>query len=211
MQKALQSLDITRAIGLDELLPRLLQVAAPSIYYSLTIIINKSIQPGCFPDISKLHKLIPIHKCGSLLDRGNFRPITILPALSKLTETHLNLIHIYQSGLRHLYPCETALAHMLHTWTSAINRDLMNGSLYRSQTSFDIVDHDIFLKKLQIYHCSENTIKWFKSYLTDRSQHTSFGRDLSDKVTVTDSMPQGSILCPLLFILFIYDMPLHTK
>ncbi len=115
-----------------------------------------------------------------------------------------NLLHHAQSGFRHLYSCETALANIMNKWTNAIDEDLMNGVILLDlKKAFDLIDHPILLCKLSIYKFSDESIKWFKSYLLDRNQCTNFKGKISEKLPIETGVPQGSILGPLFFLLFL--------
>ncbi len=175
--KELLSLEDGKAVNLDGLTPKLLRIAAPAISTSLTRIFNMSITSGIFLDEWKTAKVVPIHKKDSTHDCGNFRRISIISTLSKLLERHVhisfynflktnNLLHLVQSGFRHLFFCETALSNILNKWTEAIDKGLINGVIFLDlHKAFDLIDHNILLKKIQIYKCSDVTMKLFTSYL----------------------------------------------
>ena len=129
-------LDSTKATGLDGLGPRIIKMAASILSPSITTLINKSISNGCFPSQMKLAKVFPIHKGGETTDPSNYRPISILPTISKIFEKHVNehligylnkhkLIHETQSGSRKKHSCQTALVKLVDQWLSCIDKGVL--------------------------------------------------------------------------------------
>ena len=220
VEKYLRNIDITKATGADNIGPRL-KLAAPYISESLTFICNQSIMNSTFPEKWKECKVTPFHKNGPKDDTNNYRPISVLPVLSKLLEKHVhdslmfylssnNLLHSTQSGFRPNHSCETALLQMTNKCLGAINNNEMVGMVMIDfRKAFDLVDHTLLLKKLKYYKISEETISWFSSYLLKRKQKVFVNNKLSDPEDIICGVPQGSILGPLLFLIFINDLPLN--
>ena len=216
-------LDPSKATGMDGISPYILQRSAFLLVEPLTLIINNSIQSGIFPSSWKIAKLFPVYKNGDASDINNYRPISILTSVSKLIERHVhdhlyaflsrfNLITDSQSGFRPIHSCQTCVTKIVNNWQSFINQgDIVGCISLDLRRAFDLLNHDILLKKLQLYGLDDRAVKWFKSYLTCRKHIVCIDTYLSNEEDIHYGIPQGSMLGPLLFIIFINDLPCHIK
>ena len=161
----------------------------------------------------------PIFKEDRKTDSNNYRPISVLPVVSTLIERvvfnqlyeYLNnnkLLTESQSGFRPMFSTETALLEATNEWLWNIDNNLLNGVIFLDlKKALDTMDHAILLGKLKLYGVSSQSLNWFRSYLSDRKQLTFIDGVQSDFCNITCGIPQGSILGPLLFTIYIHDLP----
>ena len=219
----LNSIIASKVTGLDELPARFIKDGSSVIAKHITHFVNLSITTGIIPDDLKVARVVPLYKKKTKTNVENYRPISVLSIISKIFErivfnqlnnllTEHKLLYIFHSGFRSSYSTDTCLIHL----TDYITQECDNGNytgmvLLDLQKAFDTVDHAILLKKLSGVGVTELSICWFRSYLTGRVQDTDVESTLSVAKGITCGVPQGSILGPLLFLLYINDMSAAVK
>ena len=206
-----------KAPGNDGTPPRLLQMCAAGISASLSIIFNRSFNSASFPTMWEEAFVIPVFKKGDRSIAGNYRPITLLPILSKVMERIVqNEISCFlspwfarnQSGFKRSEGATQRLIHFTQEWSDAVDKAQYTGCVFFDlRKAFDRVWHQGLFAKLRAAGIKGAALQWFASFLSGRHQATLVGGSVSPYAALHAGVPQGSILSPLLFSVYMNDIP----
>ena len=214
----ISSFEEKRSSGFDNIPVNIMRMSMNSISKPISEILNSSFRTGIFPDNLKIAKICPIDKNGEKNLISNYRPISILPSFSKIFEKAVynrllsyldhNLIVINnQYGFRQKHSTYMAILDLYEKISKAVDKNEFGVGIFIDLSkAFDTLDHSILLSKLEFYGVRGITLKWFQSYLSNRKQYVSYNGASSCSKVITCGVPQGSILGPLLFVLYINDI-----
>ena len=206
--------------GHDDISSKLMKITINIIIEPLTHIINQSLKTGIVPSEMKIAKVIPIHKSSDKSVLENYRPVSLLPAFSKLLEKNVfnalitflsknSIFYKHQYGFRPKHSTIHPIIHLLNhcaSKSSNIDPEMSLAVLCDLSKAFDVVDHGIILNKLSNYGIRGIANDWFRSYLTGRYQFVSIEGVRSQMAHIKIGVPQGSILGPLLYLVYVNDI-----
>jgi hypothetical protein len=222
--KIIEKFNPNKSAGHDSIGNFIVKKVSNEIVKPLTMIFNQSFTSGVFPDKLKIAKVVPIYKKENAEVFSNYRPVSVFHAcFSKILERLVfnrcmnyidahNILNEKQFGFRSNHSTYMAILQLVDKINNAVERsETTIGIFLDLSKAFDTIDHNILLTKLEHYGFRGIVLQWFKNYLSNRKQYVSYNTCESELKHIICGVPQGSILGPLLFILYVNDIVYTSK
>ncbi len=176
--KQIDKLSSKKATGHDGISANFLKLSKPSVIEHITDMVNLSFQSSTFPDSLKIAQVVPVHKKNSTLDKGNYRPVSILPIVSKIFERSINTqltdffnnhFNTFLSAFRPGYGCQSTLLKITEDWKKSLDENKYVAAILMDLSkAFDCLPHDLLIMKLGCYGVSDQALDLLSNYLSNR-------------------------------------------